>query len=157
MSEVMDKSETLLKISRLVNVSADKLFRAWTEPALLMQWFCPKPWQVVDCQIDLRPGGAFNTVMRGPEGEEIPNQGCFLEIVQDKKLVFTDAFKAGWLPGGKPFMVATVTLEEENGQVRYTASADHWSVEDRESHQNMGFEEGWNKALDQLIELANSL
>ena len=50
--------------------------RAWTTPEHLKKWFTPAPWTTVDCEIDLRPGGIFRTVMRSPEGQEFPNVGC---------------------------------------------------------------------------------
>ncbi len=145
-----------LTITRLVEVPAENLYRGWTEPELLKQWFTPSPWKTVDCEIDLRPGGAFNTVMQGPQGESVANQGCWLEVVPNRKLVFTDAFQADFVPG-KPFMVATVSFEPEDGKVRYTARARHWSEEDRDKHEQMGFVDGWNKALDQLIPVASAL
>lgn len=156
MSKTSEKTDCALEISRLVKMSADKLYRGWTEPALLEQWFCPRPWRATEAVMELRPGGAFNTVMCGPEGERFANEGCFLEIVPNQKLVFTDAFKANFRPGN-PFMVATITFQEKDGQTLYAARAEHWSVEDREKHEQMGFYEGWNKALDQLLELAESL
>ena len=54
-------------------------------------WFAPKPWTVSDCEMDLRPGGIFRFVLRSPEGEEFPNVGCYLEIVPNERLVWTDA------------------------------------------------------------------
>lgn len=138
------------------------LFRCWTEPELLKQWFCPKPWRVTHAEIDLRPGGRFNTTMAGPEGEEFPNEGSFLEVIEGKKLVFTSALKENWEPAADLFanehampFVGTVTFEDlGNGILRYTARVDHWSAETRDRHAAMGFEPGWNAALDQLIELS---
>ena len=86
------------------------IWRCWTEPALLMQWFCPKPWFVSEARIDLRPGGEFYTLMNGPNGEEMPLHGVYLEVVEGEKIVFTDAFSAPWQPSEKPFMMAIVSV-----------------------------------------------
>ena len=58
-----------------------------------MQWFTPKPWETVHAEVDLRPGGKFHTVMRSPEGQEFPNTGCVLEVVPDRKFVWTGALQ----------------------------------------------------------------
>lgn len=95
--------------------------------------------------------------MKSPEGEEYPNPGVYLEVVPNKKLVFTDAFTEGWIPAG-PFMVATVTFEDlGNGKTRYVATARHWTAEACKSHEEMGFLEGWGVCLDQLVELTKTL
>jgi uncharacterized protein YndB with AHSA1/START domain len=72
-------------LNRLIDAPREKVFRCWIEPELLKQWFCPKPWSVSDAEIDARGGGAFNTTMRGLEGEVMPNLGCFLEVVKNER------------------------------------------------------------------------
>ena len=92
--------------------------------------------------------------MRSPEGMEFPNTGTYLEVVPNERLVFTDAYTKAWEPSNQPFMTVILTFEDlGNGKTNYTARARHWTVEDYEKHRAMGFEAGWNKALDQLIEL----
>jgi len=93
-----------LVLNRLIDAPRDKLFRCWTEPALLKQWFAPAPSPLPSRKSDLRIGGANFVVMRMPDGQEIPCPGVYLEIVPNEKLVFTDAYSGGWIPktGGKP-------------------------------------------------------
>jgi uncharacterized protein YndB with AHSA1/START domain len=146
-----------LMITRLIPLSRDRLYRCWTEPELLKQWFCPKPWAVAAAEMDVRPGGRSRVQMRGPNGETSDGDGVYLEVVPNERLVFTDAYTAGWQPSAKPFMTGIVTFEDEGGQTRYTARARHWSAEDREAHEKMGFHPGWNAATDQLVELASRL
>lgn len=95
--------------------------------------------------------------MRSPDGQEFPNPGIYLEVVPNQRLVFTDAYVSAWEPFEKPFMTAIVTFEDENGRTRYTARVRHWSVADRETHEKMGFHEGWGRATDQLAALAAKL
>jgi len=142
-----------LTFSRVVPVPARDLWRGWTEPALLTQWFCPKPWRTTEAELDLRPGGIFRTVMHGPAGERHDNTGCWLEVTPHSRLVWTDALGPGFRPTGKPFVTASLTLEETPDGTRYTAWVQHKDTEDRDRHAAMGFEAGWGAALDQLVAL----
>lgn len=146
-----------LTLTRLIDAPPEKLFRAWTEPELLVQWFVPKPWTAASAEMDVRPGGSSVVVMRSPEGQEFPNRGVYLDVVKNERLVFTDAFTSAWVPSGKAFMVGTITFENEGGKTRYTARVLHWSEEDRKAHEDMGFYAGWGKATDQLEALVATL
>lgn len=146
-----------LLITRLINASPEKVYRAWTEPELLRQWNAPFPWQVVRAEIDLRPGGTSLVVMRGPEGNELPNRGVYLEVVPNEKLVFTDAYTEAWVPSEKPFMTVILTFEKEGSKTRYTARVRHFSVAVREAHERMGFYQGWGQCTTQLEKLVATL
>ena len=147
-----------LQITRDVDVPREKLFRCWTDAALLDEWFCPKPYRTRHTVLEPRVGGRFETEIYGPGGDAFPNLGVFLEVVPNERIVTTDAYRSGWLPNDKPFMTAVVTFEDlGGGRTRYTATARHWSEEDRVKHEQMGFRDGWNAALDQLVELASGL
>jgi uncharacterized protein YndB with AHSA1/START domain len=143
-----------LVLTRLIDAPREKLFRCWTDPALMKQWFAPLPWTISHIEMDLRPGGSSLMVMRSPEGQEFPNPGVVLEVVKNEKLVFTDAYTKAWEPSAKPFMTAIVTFADEGGKTRYTARALHWTAEDRKTHEDMGFHEGWGQCADQLAALA---
>ena len=145
--------ERELRLTRLIDAPREKLFRAWTEPELMKQWFTPRPWTTPVIEVDLRPGGSNLIVMRGPDGTEFPNRGVYLEIVKNERLVFTDAYTKAWEPSEKPFFTGIITFEDEGGKTRYTARALHWTVADREAHEKMGFHEGWGICADQLAEL----
>jgi uncharacterized protein YndB with AHSA1/START domain len=145
-----------LVLERVVDVPPALVWRAWTTPDVLMKWFTPVPWKTIECQIDLRPGGTFRTVMRSPEGENFPHAGCYLEVVENQRLVWTNVLQGGYRPAGvdpaaPPRITAIITLEAERGGTRYTAIARHGSKEDRDAHEQMGFHDGWGVALDQLV------
>lgn len=148
-----------LTLDLVLDAPADKLYRGWTEPELVKQWFAPKPWTTPHADMDVRPGGASLFVMRSPEGQDMPNPGQYLEVIPGRKLVFTDAFVGDWKPGaGVPFMVAEVTFEDlGDGRTRYRAVARHWSEEARVQHEKMGFREGWTICARQLEALAKTL
>ncbi len=145
-----------LVLERVVDVPRELVWKALTEPEHLKKWFCPRPWMVTECEVDLRPGGRIYTLMRGPEGQEFPNNGCYLEIVENEKLVWTDALEPGYRPAEKPFFTAILLLEEHNGGTKYTAYAIHGDEAGRTQHEDMGFHAGWGKAWEQLVELVKS-
>jgi uncharacterized protein YndB with AHSA1/START domain len=139
-----------LVLTRLINAPRANVYRAWTDPELLKQWFAPKPYTTPIVEIDVRPGGSAYFVMRGPDGKDLPNRGVYLEVVPNEKLVSTDAYVKAWEPSEKPFMTLILTFEDEGGKTRYTARVRHWTVADREAHEKMGFHEGWGLCTDQL-------
>jgi uncharacterized protein YndB with AHSA1/START domain len=146
-------AERELVISRIIDAPREKVFKAWTDPELLKQWFAPKPWTTPVAELDVRPGGASLIVMRGPDGNEFPNRGVYLEVVKNERLVFTNAYTKAWEPSDKPFMTAIITLDDLGGKTRYTARVLHWTVADREAHEKMGFHKGWAQCADQLAAL----
>lgn len=156
-----------LVLERIVDVPPELVWLAWTTPEHVMKWFTPEPWTTIACEIDLRPGGIFRTVMRSPEGEEFPNVGCYLEIVEGERLVWTDALEPGYRPKpgasevkescGISSFTAAILLEPHAQGTKYTALAIHSNEAERKSHEAMGFHDGWGKALDQLVAHARSL
>jgi uncharacterized glyoxalase superfamily protein PhnB/uncharacterized protein YndB with AHSA1/START domain len=153
-----ESAERELSFTRILNAPRAALWRCWTEPELVTQWFTPKPWETTSAKLDVRTGGSSIVTMRSPNGEEMTHPGVYLEVVLGEKLVFTDAFVRAWDPSTKPFMVASVTFEDAGqGKTKYTARALHWTKADTEAHRQMGFYAGWGKATDQLEELAQSL
>ena len=156
-TEITPMDERELVLTRLVDVPAEKLYHCWTEPALLTQWFAPLPWTTPHAELDVRAGGANRITMRSPEGEDMPNEGIYLEVVPNEKLVITDAFRAGWMPTAAAFMVIVLTFTPEDGKTRYIARARHWTKEAAEQHEQMGFHTGWGICADQLVALAKTL
>jgi uncharacterized protein YndB with AHSA1/START domain len=150
-------SDRELVLTRIIDAPPEKVYSAWTDPELLKQWFAPLPWTISAVETDVRTGGTSFIVMRSPEGNEFPNSGVYLEVVENERLVFTDAYTKAWEPSEKPFMTVIVTFENEDGKTKYTARARHWTAADRESHEKMGFHEGWGQCADQLADLVSKL
>lgn len=149
MTAILETDRDLV-LTRLIDAPRGRLFEAWTRPELLKQWFAPLPYTTPFAELDVRPGGANLITMRGPDGVDMPNRGIYLEVVPNERLVFTDAYVEAWVPSAKPFMTVILTFEEEAGKTRYTARVRHWTVEDKEAHETMGFHEGWGRCADQL-------
>ena len=154
-----------IEFTRIIQARPDTVWRCWTEPELLMQWFCPLPWKVTRATLDLRPGGRFYTRFEGPNGEgpdndicQMENEGCYLDVEPGKRLVFTDALSEGWRPNAKTFMTAIVTFTPNgDGATEYRALVLHSDAAMRAKHIEMGFHDGWGAAADQLNALAQSL
>jgi uncharacterized protein YndB with AHSA1/START domain len=146
-----------LVLDRVLAAPRRAVWRCWSEPELLKHWFAPAPWSVPEAALDFRPGGESYIVMRSPDGEQFPSRGVYLEIDPGRRLVFTDAFTAGWQPSEKPFFTGHLSFEDVPGGTRYIARALHWTQEDRAAHEAMGFHEGWGRCADQLEKLAQSI
>jgi uncharacterized protein YndB with AHSA1/START domain len=149
-----------LVFERIVDIPRELIWTAWTTPEYLKQWFTPAPWQTVDCEIDLRPGGIFRTVMRSPEGQEVPNLGCYLEIIPNEQLIWTNALQPGYRPAHLKLSndndafsyTAILSLDPHENGTKYRATVIHRDGGDCKKHNEMGFQDGWGKALDQLVE-----
>jgi uncharacterized protein YndB with AHSA1/START domain len=142
-----------LAIERHIEAPPDTLFKVWTER--LEEWWAPKPWTTRIIEHDLRPGGRTAMVMSGPDGETSPIEGVVLEVVPNRRIVFTDAFAVGWIPR-MPFMVGFFEFAPEDGGTRYRAGARHWDEATMKRHEAMGFQRGWMQVADQLAKLAEA-
>jgi uncharacterized protein YndB with AHSA1/START domain len=146
-------SDRDLVLSRFIPAPRRSVYRAWTDPDLLKRWFAPLPYTTPEAELDVRPGGACRIVMRAPDGTDLPNHGVYLDVVENERLVITDAYTHAWVPSDKPFMTLIVTLADEGDGTRYRALVRHWSIADRETHEAMGFHAGWGQCADQLATL----
>jgi len=147
-----------LIIARGLRAPRSALWRAWSEPDLLKEWWCPKPWTTEVRAFDLQAGGAFHTFMQGPDGGTSDNPGCFLEVVPQARLVFTSMLTAGWRPAA-PWLgfTAVITMSDEGAGSRYIARVMHPDQDTRERHEKMGFFDGWDSVITQLDDFASAL
>jgi uncharacterized protein YndB with AHSA1/START domain len=147
-----------LVISRIVRAPRAALWRAWSDPDLLKEWWCPRPWTTQVRAFDMRPGGDFHTYMRGPDGGESDNPGCFLEVVPQSRIVFSSMLTGGWRPN-TPWLgfTAIITMSDEGEGSRYIATVMHPDKATRDRHEEMGFFDGWATCIQQLEDFAQRL
>ena len=159
-----DKPDLVLE--RTINAPRELVWKAWTDPKLLKQWFAPKPYEISEVELDLRPGGIFRIRMIGPDGFDTGHggAGCLLEVIDGERLTWTSALGPAYRPaemgeGCESFpMTAIVTMANAgDGKTLYRAVALHKNEADRDMHSNMGFQEGWGKCAEQLEDLAHQI
>ena len=149
--------ETDLSFTRTLAVPPALVWECWTSEEHIPHFFVPKPHKVTACEIDLKVGGKFNTTF-DVDGNEMQNNGVWLEIIENEKLVFTDTYSEGWKPAPDPFMTAILLLKDTgDGGTEYTAIARHRSSEKAKQHEQMGFYDGWGTVATQLEEYAKTL
>ena len=146
-----------LVVARTIAAPARALFRCWTEPELLRQWFVPHPWSVSHAAVDLRVGGQSLVTMRDIRGNEYPNPAVFLEIIADRRLVMFNGWGDGWVPHNVTPMLCILDFAAEGNGTRHTARIRHWTEEARDEHDHRGFGPSWNLAFDRLAALATKL
>ncbi|MEP0746923.1 MULTISPECIES: SRPBCC domain-containing protein [unclassified Coleofasciculus] len=150
------QSDREIVITRVFNAPRELVFKAWTDPEHVAQWWGPKGFTTKVTELDLCPGGKSRYVMIGPDGTEYPGKGVFREVVPLERIVTTDEFDEGFetvvnadLPKG---MVMTVLFEDLDGKTKLTLCIVHESAEDRRKHEEMGVIGGWNSSFDCLDE-----
>ncbi len=146
-----------LSVSRIIAAPRSAIWTAWKDPSHLVRWWAPKPVETVVRKHEFYPGGAFDTVMKLPDGTEHAGEGCFLEVIEHERIVFTDALRGGWRPNEESLFTAVITMANHPNGILYTATALHKNDKDRQTHAEMGFEKGWAICLDQLAEVAQSI
>jgi len=144
--------KTDLSFTRILPVPRQLVWECWTKAEHMPHFFVPRPHTLKDVDLDVRPGGRSNSVFV-VDGNEMANKGVYLEVIDGKRLVFTDFYTEGWKPNPDAFMTAIIDLEDaEGGGTKYTATARHRTPETREAHEKMGFYNGWGTVVDQLVE-----
>jgi uncharacterized protein YndB with AHSA1/START domain len=141
-----------LSISRLINAPPARVWKAWSRPEHLANWWIPEPIECKVMKLDLYPGGGFETLMREGKEDFKPHvEACFLEVVPEQRLVWTTTLSEGWRPS-EPWLALTAIISflEEGDYTRYSARVMHKNDADSRKHLELGFEEGWGTAIDQL-------
>ena len=134
-----------LLITRVFDAPRSLVFKAWTEPERLKQWWGLRGAVTLSCELDVRPGGLWRTRAKGPDGGEFVSHCVFQEIVEPERLVFTFAWEDA---DGKPKRetLVTITFVEQNGKTLLTFHQGIFeSVTARDGH-----EEGWRGFFDHL-------
>lgn len=155
-----ESAERVLNITRVIDAPRELVWKAWTEPGLMMRWWGPTGFTAPVCNIDLRVGGAYLSCMRSPEGKDYWSTGVYREITPQQRIVCTDSFAdeqgkvipatAYGMSAEFPLeMMLTVTFEADDGKTRLTLQ--HVGLPPGEDLENC--RAGWNQSLDKLSEM----
>ncbi len=145
------RKSTDLILDRVVPVEAEELYRGWTDPEWIAEWFVPEPYRVASCVAVPEPGGEFTVAIESPDGDVSKDPGCYLYLVPNRLVVFTDALGPGFRPTGSSFFTGAISFDPAESGTRYRARALHANIKTRDSHAKMGFTEGWEICLEQLV------
>jgi uncharacterized protein YndB with AHSA1/START domain len=154
-------------MTRVFDAPRSLVYRAWTDPQHMARWWGPHHFTNPVCELDVRPGGAFLIVMRGPDGSEFPCRGIYREVSPPARLVYTDDHSGmpdmwhDWVDpsrdksAAKPALesVTTVTFDDLGGKTRLTLRTLFASVAVRDAMLKIQMAEGWAQSLERLESL----
>jgi uncharacterized protein YndB with AHSA1/START domain len=146
-----------LVLERIIRAPRATVWRAWTTPSRLEQWWVPAPSRCRVDRLDLWPGGAFVTRLSDDGAEFVSHlDACFLAVDELERIVFTTAVDSAWRPAGPApvLMTATITLNDHPDGTDYRIVVKHGDPEARAHHEKLGFAEGWGTVTGQLAALA---
>jgi uncharacterized protein YndB with AHSA1/START domain len=146
-----------LYISRVIKAPPQIVWRAWAEVELFEKWWTPKPVVTKVSQMRFETGGVFGTDIVMPNGDAHPSVGCFLQVIPNQQIIFTDALSGGFRPTKTAFMTVIIDFNPHSDGCEYSVRIMHQSEEDKHRHKEMGFEEGWTTTIAQLAELVEAL
>ena len=149
-----------LVLERFIDAPARLVWEALTKPEHVKEWYMPRAWgRVARCEMDLRPGGVFGIDIAVGDGREVPNLGCFLDVVPLQRLVWTSMLFPGYRPAvfDDIPITAIVTMETARDGTRYVFTALHRDEADYEKNRTSGWQEGTEIALDQFVAHVKSM
>ena len=146
--QVTTPSEREIVLTRVFDAPRRLVFEAFTKPELLKRWFGPRGWSLAVCEVDLRVGGGFRFVLRGPDGKEMGMRGVYREIVAPERSVHMESFDD--FPGESQ---VTAVFVEQGGRTTLTATVIYPSQEIRDAVIQSGMEHGAAESYDKLAEL----
>ena len=149
-----------LVFERFVDAPKRLVWEALTKPEHLKEWYMPKPWgRVAKCEMDVRPGGIFRIDIALAAGPEIPNLGCFLEVIPMERLIWTSMLFPGYRPAvfDDVPITAIMTMETVGNGTRYVFTALHRDEADFEKAKTEGWQQGTEIALDQFVAHVQSM
>jgi uncharacterized protein YndB with AHSA1/START domain len=142
-------------IERFIDAHVRLVWEALTKPEHLKEWYMPREWgRVARAEMDVRPGGIFSIDIAVANGPEVPNLGCFLDVVPMERLIWTSMLFPGYRPAvfDDIPITAIVTMEKVGTGTRYVFTALHRNEADLENNKTSGFYQGTEIAIDQLVE-----
>lgn len=144
--------ERELTLTRVFDAPRELVFEAWTHPEHMAVWWGPRQFTNPVCELDVRPGGAWRIVMRGPDGMEVAAHGIYREVIPPSRLVFTNNAST---TDGTPLLEGLTTVvfdEAPGGKTKLTLNTRVTGLVPFAPQMLAGMETGWNMSLDRLAE-----
>lgn len=151
-SPAREPAERELVITRVLDAPRALVFRAWTDPKQVAQWWGPHGFTNPVCELDVRPGGAILIHMRGPDGVVYPDKGVFHEIEEPGRLVFISGAVENEEGNPQLEVLNTVTFSDLGSKTTLTMHARVLKATPEVAGALAGMEEGWSQSLDRLAE-----
>ena len=152
--QVTTPSEREIAMTRVFDAPRGLVFDAWTKPELLKRWLGVRGgWTFAVCEVDLRVGGAYRFVWRGPTGTEMGMGGIYREIVRPERLVATEKFDEAWYEGDA---LDTTTFVERGGKTTATTTVLYASRAVRDSVLQTPMLTGVAESYDKMAEVLAS-
>lgn len=152
--KVAPRGERDIVMKRVFDAPRTLVFEAWTRPDILKRWYGPPDWNLVVCDVDLRVGGSYRFVLRGPDGTEMGMRGVYREVSPPERLVNTETFDAPWDMGES---LITATYTEHGGKTTLTATLRFESKQARDAVLNSNMEKGAGASYERLAILLTGL
>ncbi|TMQ34974.1 MAG: ATPase [Planctomycetota bacterium] len=146
--KVTTPTDREIVLTRVFDAPRNLVFDAFSKPELLKRWFGPRGWSLVVCEVDLRVGGGFRFVLRGPDGRDMGMRGVYREIVPPERYMHMESFDD--YPGESQ---VTALFVEQGGKTTLTATVLYPSREVRDAVIKSGMEHGAAESYDKLAEL----
>ena len=146
--KVTTPTDREIVLTRVFDAPRNLVFDAFSKPELLKRWFGPRGWSLVVCEVDLRVGGGFRFVLRGPDGRDMGMRGVYREIVPPERSVHMESFDD--YPGESQ---VTALFVEQGGKTTLTATVLYPSREVRDAVIKSGMEQGAAESYDKLAEM----
>src|SRR3954451_990992 len=146
--KVTTPTDREIVLTRVFDAPKHLVFDAFSKPELLKRWFGPRGWSLVQCDVDLKVGGGFRFVMRGPDGRDMGMRGRYVEIAAPDRSVHMESFDD--FPGESQ---VTAVFVEDGGKTTMTATILYPSQEVRDAVIKSGMEHGAAESYDKLAEL----
>jgi len=150
--QVTTPTEREIVLTRVFDAPRTLVFDAFTKPELIKRWFGPRGWSLVVCEVDLKVGGTWRFVLRGPDGNDMGMRGVYREIAAPDRSVHTESFDD--YPGES---LVTTLLVENRGKTTLTATVRYPSQEVRDAVITSGMEHGAAESYDKLAEYLASI
>ncbi len=147
-------------IERVIDAPRPLVWEVLTTPKHLKEWYMPKAWgRVSRVEMDVRPGGIFSIDIATGDDQEIPNLGCFLDVIPMERVVWTSMLFPGYRPAvfDDIPITAIMTMETVGAGTRYVFTALHRDEADCEKNRASGWQQGTEIALDQFVAHVKSM